>query len=142
MPSYAHLFNAGESKGENLIDFLMDQGLKNYSERFDEIQGWFLQDLELSANQAKEGQRLFLEHCSTCHGHSGLGDGPMSHQWMRAPANLVRGPFPHTGEGDREQTLARIVKFGIPGSDMPGHETLENAEVLGLVNYLIELRAQ
>jgi len=142
MPSYAHLFNAGESKGENLIDFLMDQGLKNYSERFDEIQGWFLKDLELSANQAKEGQRLFLEHCSTCHGYSGLGDGPMSRQWMRAPANLVQGPFPYTGQGDREQTLARIVKFGIPGTDMPGHETLEDAEVLGLVNYLIELRAQ
>jgi hypothetical protein len=61
---------------------------------------------------------------------------------MRAPANLVLGPFPYTGQGDREQTLARVVKFGIQGTDMPGHETLEDAEVLGLVNYLIELRAQ
>jgi len=28
--------------------------------------------------------------------------------------------------------LARVVKFGIPGTSMPGHETLTDAEVIGV----------
>jgi cytochrome c oxidase cbb3-type subunit 2 len=43
---------------------------------------------------------------------------------------------PGTPQRDR---LAQIVKFGIPGTDMPGHEYLPDADVASLTLYLQQI---
>jgi hypothetical protein len=43
------------------------------------------------------------------------------------------------GEG-LDLKIARAIKFGLPGTDMPGHEVLEDGQVLALKDYVLELR--
>ena len=38
--------------------------------------------------------------------------------------------------------LARVIKFGIHGTDMPGHELLSDSDVKTLVNYVKGLRSK
>ena len=60
---------------------------------------------------------------------------------VKPPRNLVEGPFLWTaGSEALELRVARVIKFGIPGTDMPGHEVLTDADVLDLTDYLLLLR--
>ena len=36
--------------------------------------------------------------------------------------------------------MARVIKFGIMGTDMPGHETLADADILAIRDYVLGLR--
>ena len=60
--------------------------------------------------------------------------------------DLVAGPLPHTGAAwppnERRIRAQRVVKFGILGSDMPGHETLEDEEVAALSGFVLQLRQE
>ena len=38
----------------------------------------------------------------------------------------------------RRAELARIIKFGIMGTDMPGHEYLSNSDVASLVRFMTD----
>ena len=43
----------------------------------------------LSANDdVAEGRRYFIQYCASCHGHDGLGDGPVAKSLATPPANL------------------------------------------------------
>ena len=37
--------------------------------------------------------------------------------------------------------VARVIKFGLPGTDMPGHEVLTDAEISALRDHVLKLRA-
>src|SRR5690606_21119313 len=41
------------------------------------------------------GRAVFREHCVSCHGEAGYGDGPLADQTERPPANLTE---PHTAD--------------------------------------------
>lgn len=87
------------------------------------------------------GKELFSTQCAACHGLDGLGNGPLALELARKPANLVAGPFIWTAAGEElELRVARVVKFGIIGTDMPGHEALNDAQVLALKDYVLGLR--
>ena len=78
-----------------------------------------------------------------CHGASGRGDGPLARRMSKPPANLVDGPFPWTpAGGDLETRVARVIKFGVPGSDMPGHEVMTDDQIIALAREVIRLREQ
>ena len=62
----------------------------------------------------------------------------------KVPANLAKGPFIWSPESaDRELKIQRIIKFGIFGTDMPGHETLndEHEQVIELAKFVLSLRS-
>ncbi len=46
------------------------------------------------------GRLTFMQHCATCHGAAGLGDGPMAGSLVQAPSDLTQlaarndGAFP------------------------------------------------
>jgi len=68
-------------------------------------------------------------------------DGPQGGGLARSPANLKNGPFLWSAPSpDHRLKGARIVKFGIPGTDMPGHEALNDAQILALTDYIQSLR--
>jgi cytochrome c1 len=52
----------------------------------------------------------------------------------------VNGPFFYSDGSGRREKLARIIKFGLPGTDMPGHETLSDEELTALTNFVLSLR--
>jgi cytochrome c oxidase cbb3-type subunit 2 len=92
------------------------------------------------------GRILFGRLCAVCHGVDGRGDGVLASRFARPPANLVAGPLPHTGDAwppnERRIRAQRVVKFGILGSDMPGHETLEDEEIAALSGFVLQLRQE
>lgn len=136
MPSYAHLFES--SKGDDLVRYLSQSGIGGMAKVVETASKW---QPEGSSNE-QDGKTLYAANCAACHGPEGLGNGPVSLDLARKPANLVAGPFAWTPAGDDlELRVARVIKFGLPGTDMPGHEVLTDAEVLALRNYVLKLRA-
>lgn len=136
MPSYVHLFESG--KGDDLVRYLSQSGISGIGKVVETASKWKPQ----ATTNGQDGKSLFAANCATCHGPNGLGNGPVSLDLARKPANLVAGPFAWTPAGDDlELRVARVIKFGLPGTDMPGHEVLTDAQVLALRDYDLRLRS-
>ena len=135
MPSYESLFDTG--KGEDLIAYLKHLGEDQTLSLQEKIATWRPSTEAASA----DGKALFASQCAACHGPEGHGDGPQGWGLAKSPANLRNGPFLWTPESDDHRLkVAQIVKFGIPGTDMPGHETLQDGQILALTDYILSLR--
>jgi putative heme-binding domain-containing protein len=72
---------------------------------------------------AEEGEQLFIENCSICHGPEGDAVPRV---------NLARGKFRHA-ESDEE--LGQVIKNGIPGTAMPPGNFHEH-QITALIAYL------
>jgi mono/diheme cytochrome c family protein len=136
MPSYAHLFADG--RGADLIAYLRESGIREIGYLSGKSAAW----VPGGTVGGNDGGRLFSMHCAACHGDDGHGDGVLAGYFRRPPANLANGPFVWTAAGSDslETRVARIIKFGIPGLDMPGHESLTDGEVLALASRVLEMR--
>ncbi|QSR85581.1 cbb3-type cytochrome c oxidase subunit II [Methylacidimicrobium sp. B4] len=145
MPSYAHLFADGNPCGEALIAYLEELGASTREDRAAAAIRWLPAPESRPADPAT-GAKLFAESCAQCHGVSGHGDGPLAKLvGSPPPSDLTRSSW---GAGTTEEAagrlivLARIIKFGIPGTTMAGHETLEDSKILGLAAYVARLSTQ
>lgn len=156
MPAYAHLFAPGDDRGDALVAYLMSLGASARAERDAFIARWqpavpFPPPAAPSSTapaapaslSAADTHRLFLRTCAPCHGPAGRGDGPVAAQLSLPPPD-----WPATGwrrlaatpPAERDLAAARIIKFGLPGTSMPGHEALPDAAVVALVDYLRHLQ--
>lgn len=136
MPSYEALFQ--DRRGDDLIAFLRESSTAAVPERMRMAAAW---RPDTSAPPSARGGELFARHCAVCHGQQGLGNGPLSRTTPRLPGNLARGPFIWTHQGDEwESRTARVIKFGIIGMDMPGHELLPDADIRALTQFVLTLR--
>ncbi|MEO5716654.1 MAG: cbb3-type cytochrome c oxidase subunit II [Luteolibacter sp.] len=134
MPSYAHLFDSG--KGDDLVRYLKQSGVDHMSDVMAKASAW-----KPTGTAAGDGKKLFTTHCAACHGSNGLGNGPVSLDLPRKPANLVAGPFVWTPPSETlDLRIAQIIKFGLPVTDMPGHETLTDEDILALRDHVLKLR--
>jgi PQQ-dependent dehydrogenase (methanol/ethanol family) len=77
-----------------------------------------------------EGARLFDQSCQSCHGPAGQGSD-------RGPA-LATAPLVH---GNTEADLFRVIRAGVPGTQMPPFAAMSDAEIRQLVAYVRSLRA-
>jgi mono/diheme cytochrome c family protein len=137
MPSYVHLFK--DTRGDDLMAFLRDVPADAISSRVTTAATWTPQP----ATPIPDGAPLFLRHCAACHGPVGHGDGKIASSLVKRPTDLDRGPFVWTPSGpDLENRIARAIKFGLPGTDMPGHETLDDARIVALARYIVYLRKE
>src|SRR5690606_15388601 len=84
-----------------------------------------------------DGRVLFSKHCAVCHGEGGSGDGELAARFAKRPTNLVEGPFVWTAD---RITVARAIRWGLPGTDMPGHELLSDGETEALAEWVMGLR--
>jgi len=74
-----------------------------------------------------QGKAVYDSTCAACHGANGeggvgaiLNGSPESHSWHHLDAQLIR-----------------IVKEGIPGSEMPPHaEHLTDEEIIAVLSYI------
>jgi mono/diheme cytochrome c family protein len=137
MPSSAHLFADG--RGDDLVSYLKQSGQVATASLIEQSARW----TPAGTPGGIDGRKLFATHCAPCHGAQGDGKGPLAGHFVKAPGNLTTEPFIWTtAGGSLEARVARVIKFGIPGADMPGHETLGDAEVLALTVRVLELRQQ
>ncbi|MFT5049769.1 MAG: mono/diheme cytochrome c family protein [Chlamydiales bacterium] len=65
-----------------------------------------------------DGKTLFLEHCASCHGESGDGQGVT--QLDRPARSFMDGGFSF---GNTPEALFRTLSTGIPGTPMPGFDS-------------------
>ena len=136
MPSYEYLFR-NSTRGDDLIAYLSSLKSSNYEEHIRLEESW--QPAPSSPN-AGAAEDLFSADCATCHTPS----GPTRVRWQRSfehlPPNLQTGPWSHLPSSDspaqRQFHLARIIKFGIPGTDMPGHEYLSDHDITSIAIWL------
>jgi mono/diheme cytochrome c family protein len=137
MPSYTALF--ANTRGEDLIAYLQSTGAGWV--RGSNAAEWCPAARSNETDRA-EAARLFARLCAACHGREGRGDGPLAGALSKPPVNLVNGPFVWSaGTEDLALRLARVIKFGIPGTDMAGHETLADAQIEELARLLVSFRA-
>lgn len=128
MPSYTHLFADG--RGDDLIAYLRESA----SGQTEAIRALAARWQPTVTSLPVKGRPLFSAHCAACHGDLGHGDGKLASKFSKPPANLTKGPFLWTPSGpDLDVRIARVIKFGVPGTDMPGHETMTDAQINALV---------
>jgi cytochrome c oxidase cbb3-type subunit 2 len=148
MPGYAHLFTepsrgGSGSRGDDLVAYLAQLGQGTAAARLERAQ---VTPLAAPAPPSPErGRRLFARYCSPCHGAAGRGDGRFAAQVAqgqahRAVMNLTKEHFwlIDRGPGAEPETraLARLVRWGVPGTGMPGHETLTEQELFDLAAWV------
>ena len=136
MASYSHLFESG--KGDDLVAYLSQSGTDGIAGLIKKAAEW----KPATTTADSDGSILFSNQCAVCHGEDGRGGGMMADRLIRLPANLVEGPFiwsPNASTDDFK--VARIIKFGLPGTDMPGHELLSDPQINSLRNYVLSLRS-
>jgi cytochrome c oxidase cbb3-type subunit 2 len=142
MPQYGFLF--GDQRGNDLVAYLTSLQGGDTQQHLNQERGWRPSATAVSTANAKDGQRLFQRYCATCHGPG----GSTRWQWhfKRIPPDLSVGPYldfsstaPHAERADR---LAQIIKFGVHGTDMPGHEYLPDNDIASLTLWLSQTIAQ
>jgi cytochrome c oxidase cbb3-type subunit 2 len=142
MPSYAHLFDEGDRRGDDLVAYLTSLGRELVDERYAAMQAW---DATTPPHSLQDGAELFGRFCSPCHGATARGDGPVGRAIGKPAMDLLKESFWlvswGAGAEPEPQALARVVKFGVPGTTMPGHETLSPQEIADVVAYLRSLRS-
>jgi cytochrome c oxidase cbb3-type subunit 2 len=156
MPSYAHLFREAEpkggqdgpertpSRGDDLVAYLGSLGSPAVIGAGAAL---LPGPAEHAGASAARGERLFGRYCAACHGEGGRGDGPLAEE-LASPAerrvmDLGKGPLWSVTRGvdgaDEEserRELARTIGFGLPGTSMPGHESLTRQQIADLARFV------
>jgi hypothetical protein len=85
------------------------------------------------------GMTLFADHCASCHGRSGQGDGPRAKELKRLPSNLTR-LAEHNGWTFPADRVARLIA-GAEHTSLGGEvASKEQVEALTLYLEFIQLR--
>lgn len=138
MPSYAFLFR--DTRGADLVAYLVSLRNANPEAHLAEEHAWQPSTAAMQEASKAEGATIYEQECSTCHD----GSGETRSQWRTEFRKL---PPDQTALGFelREYTevrIAQIIKFGLPNTDMPGHEYLSDRQVASLTLWLSRRSAQ
>lgn len=140
MPAYSHLFRAGDDRGNALVAYLMSLGADTRASRDAQIAAW--RPDTRTAISSTEAARRFQQLCAQCHGASGHGDGILATKLSYRPPDWSLTVWHQVPpDADTELALSRIIKFGIAGLPMAGHEYLPDSDVVGLARYVQTLHS-
>lgn len=139
MPAYAHLF--GDDRGDALLAYVETLGATNLEARLKIQSAWHLSGQTTGDNL--DGAQLVQEFCLTCHSATGAARQAWGKSFKRLPPAFASGPFayaPATVNAEWRRTrIAEIIKFGLPGTDMPGHEYLSDVEISAMAGHIVSL---
>ncbi len=92
---------------------------------------------------AKAGAAIYTQHCVTCHGPEGKGNGPAAALLDPQPRNFTRGLFKFKTSVPEEMPfdddLYRTITHGIPAGGMPSYKDLTPFERWALVAHVKSL---
>lgn len=96
-------------------------------------------DLPTAPLDTAAGHAMFTANCSSCHGMSGLGDGPMAKSLSTVP--------PPIGSKSKTPELTPALAFnvlsvGVRGTAMPAFGTLPAQQRWNIVNYIYTMRGE
>jgi cytochrome c oxidase cbb3-type subunit 2 len=136
MPPYAFLFR--DERGGDLVSYLLSLRGSGTPEHLIAEGNWHPSASAMATANVRAGERGFQIHCATCHGANGQTRWEAG--FKRLPPDLAVGPYfhlpPSADDAQRRDRIARIIKFGIPGTDMPGHEYLSDDEIASISLWL------
>ena len=93
-----------------------------------------------SPETVAKGASLYQEHCASCHGADGDGNGKVASDLSTKPRNFTKGIYKFrstpSGELPTDDDVLRTIAVGIPGTAMEGYQELPQADLLALVAYL------
>ena len=143
MPSYAFLFS--DQRGNDLIAYLESLRGPGTAQHLAAEKLWQPSPRAIAEASAATGARLYQQDCATCHDANGRTRKIWHASFKQLPTNLATGPFHYLPASDtprqRAARLAQIVKFGIPGTDMAGHEYLSGKDVASITLWLSQISA-
>jgi len=94
----------------------------------------YLLSLRATPQQIAEGEGLYAQqNCISCHGATGVGDGPFARSLSRLPGEIGSLAF-QASRSDLE--LGKVVVQGIPGTAMPASRSLAPEQIRNVVAYL------
>ena len=136
-------------RGNDLVAYLASLGAPAAEQHIVDEQQWHLSaDAIASANPA-DGPQLYNRYCATCHNADGRTRLKWQSEFIESPAVLTARSalrVRSTAEGSAIcrsiDHLAQIIKFGIPNSDMAGHEYLSDNDIASLSLWLAQNTAQ
>jgi hypothetical protein len=139
MPAYASLFRDG--RGEALVAYVASLGsAQGRQDRMRIAEHWQPAASAWKESEHLDGEVLFERNCATCHVPGGPVRSRWKSQFRRLPPLFATDPLryiPRSANADwRQARIAQIVKFGLPGTDMPGHEYLPDSEVAALAHWV------
>jgi len=143
MPSYAHLFEQGSTKGDDLVAYLRSLGGGTVVERAEKVRRIPASGQTSNGNPVR-GSALFSRNCAQCHGLHGHGDGQLLADAPTEPRDLLKSKWWFVSRGENEpeaEALARVIRYGLPGMTMPGHETWSSRDVEDVVAWVRAMRA-
>jgi len=144
MPSYAFLFR--DRRGGDLVAYLESLHGAGVQEHIAKELLWQPSGAALEHANVADGQRLYFRFCATCHDSNGSTRLAWQSSFKHLPSNLAQGSFEDVpASATRLQQwmrLAQIAKFGIPGTDMPGHEYLPDVQIASIGLWVLQLDHQ
>lgn len=97
------------------------------------------------ATPAATGAQLFAQHCASCHGERGDGQGIAAAHLFPRPRNFRAAPFRLTSTKNSVPTredLHAVLLRGMPGSSMPSWSHLSPADREALVDEVLRIRVE
>jgi len=86
------------------------------------------------ANSIKDGKALYNRYCASCHGKTGLGDGPKARMLKTFSGDFSSDEFQKQSDG------ALYYKTAEGRGEMPGYEgKLSETDIWHMVNYMKSL---
>lgn len=96
-------------------------------------------------SDSRTGKDLYTLHCSACHGATGDGMGIAARHLYPKPRNFRGGGFrlvTTTNLVPTAEDLKAVIARGMPGSSMPEHRHLSDADVTKLVREILRIRRE
>ncbi len=144
MPSYASLFR--DERGNDLVAYLASRRSQDAEMHVADEQRWHPSAEALASANPVDGRALYDRYCATCHNANGATRIRWQSEFIESPAILNSGAMQTsrdaTAESARVDHFAQIIKFGIPNSDMAGHEYLSDKDIASLISWLAQSTAQ
>ncbi len=93
--------------------------------------------IRVTPEKIQAGQNLYAEHCATCHGESGAGDGPSGRTLVPPPRNLrtLHGWVRGTSLAD----IFTTTSIGLEGTAMSAFDYLTPEERFNITHYVMSL---
>lgn len=144
MPSYSFLFH--DERGDDLVAYLENLHATDTERHRTKERLWLPSVAAVAEATAADGEQLYRRDCANCHD----AEGPTHRAWQsnfkRLPPDLAKGPYfylsPSGSQQQRTVRLEQIAKFGIPGTDMPGHEYLSDRDIASIGLWLSQVIAR
>ena len=144
MPSYAFLFR--DQRGDDLVVYLASLHGEGTAQHLADESLWQPAAEAILNADTQLGEHLYQRDCTTCHSATGATRSIWQSGFKRLPADLALGPYVHLSPADSESQriirIAQIAKFGIPGTEMPGHEYLSDKDIASISLWLSQRIAQ